>query len=178
MSIFSDQHHFLLYSGNRSHARARLHLRGGTHYFPCAIGKFGQTILKREGDNKTPIGTWRPLKLYYRADRITRPQTQLPIIPIKSNDGWCDEPFDPNYNRPVKRPYKNSSEALWRDDHIYDCVIVLDHNQNPRVQGLGSAIFMHLARPDYSPTEGCIALAKSHLYQVANSLSKQSRITI
>lgn len=178
MSIFSEQHHFLLYSGNRTHAKARLHLQGTTQYFPCAIGKFGQTILKREGDNKTPIGTWRPLKLYYRADRIARPQTRLPITPIKSNDGWCDEPFDPNYNRPVKRPYKNSSETLWRDDHIYDCVIVLDHNQNPRVHGLGSAIFMHLARPGYTPTEGCIALSIKHLYQVAKSLSHQSKITI
>ena len=178
MSIFCDQQHFLLYSQNRRHTKARLHLKGTTHYFPCVIGKNGQTSLKREGDNKTPMGTWRPLKLYYRADRINRPQTKLPIVPINPTDGWCDEPFDPNYNRPVKRPYQSSSEALWRKDHIYDCIIVLDHNQKPRIHGLGSAIFIHLARKNYTPTEGCIALSKKHLTEVAQSLSLKSTITI
>ena len=178
MSTFGDQVHFSLYSLNRNHAKARLKQKGSPRTFPCAIGKNGQTIFKREGDNKTPIGVWKPLTLYYRADRVKRPLTNLPIKTIKPNDGWCDEPFDPNYNRYVKRPYKNSSETLWREDHIYDMLVVLNHNQNPRVHGLGSAIFMHLARPNYTPTEGCIAFSKQDFERVIKSLSLKSEIVI
>ncbi len=178
MSIFGDQVHFSLYSLNRNHTKARLKLKGSALSFPCAIGKNGQTILKREGDKKTPIGTWKPIKLYYRADRIKRPLTSLPIAVIKSDDGWCDEPFDPNYNRHVKLPHKASYETLWRDDHIYDLVLVLNHNQTPRKQGLGSAIFMHMARPGYTPTEGCIALSQKHLECVLKSMSVATKITI
>jgi L,D-peptidoglycan transpeptidase YkuD (ErfK/YbiS/YcfS/YnhG family) len=178
MSIFGDQVHFSLYSLNRNHTKARLKLKGSVLSFPCAIGKNGQAILKKEGDNKTPIGTWKPIKLYYRADRIKRPLTSLPIAVIKSDDGWCDEPFDPNYNRHVKLPHKTSYETLWRDDHIYDLVLVLNHNQRPRIHGLGSAIFMHLARPGYQPTEGCIALSKKHFECILKTISASTKITI
>ncbi len=178
MSTFGDQVHFSLYSLNRNHAKASLKHKGSPLFFPCAIGKNGQTVFKKEGDNKTPIGIWKPLMLYYRADRVKRPQTNLPIKPIQPEDGWCDEPFDPNYNRYVKQPYKNSSERLWREDHIYDMLVVLSHNQTPRIHGLGSAIFMHLARPNYTPTEGCIALSKNHFEIVLKALSLTSTIEV
>lgn len=178
MSIFSDQVHFSLYSLNHREAKARLSIKKSELSLPCAIGKNGQSIFKKEGDNKTPIGIWRPLKIYYRADRTKRPISKLPIQVIKPTDGWCDEPFDRNYNRPVSRPYNATSETLWRTDHIYDLIIVLDHNQCPRKQGAGSAIFIHLARSGFSPTEGCIALSKPHLYQFMSLLSKKTTISI
>jgi L,D-peptidoglycan transpeptidase YkuD (ErfK/YbiS/YcfS/YnhG family) len=85
------------------------------------------------------------------------------VQPIEPDDGWCDDPADPNYNRPVKHPYTASAERLWREDGVYDIVVVLDYNDDPVVPGKGSAIFLHLARPDYAPTEGCVALARADM---------------
>jgi L,D-peptidoglycan transpeptidase YkuD (ErfK/YbiS/YcfS/YnhG family) len=102
----------------------------------------------------------------YRSDRGRRPLTPLPVRQIAPEDGWCDAPADPNYNRAVRHPYPGSAERLWRDDSIYDIVVVLGHNVRPRVRGAGSAVFMHLARPGYGPTEGCIALKREHLLQL------------
>jgi L,D-peptidoglycan transpeptidase YkuD (ErfK/YbiS/YcfS/YnhG family) len=99
----------------------------------------------------------------YRADRVQRPRTRLPVRRIGPRDGWCDAPGDRNYNRPVLHPYPVSAERLWRDDGLYDIVVVLDYNLRPRLRGRGSAVFMHVARPGYRPTEGCIALRQDHL---------------
>ncbi len=124
----------------------------------AAIGPGGIAVKGGEGDGITPRGRWPVREIFYRADRIARPDTALPLHAIQPDDGWCDAPGDPHYNRPVKLPYTASAETLWRDDHLYDLVAVLGYNDDPVVQGLGSAIFLHLARAGYLPTQGCVAL--------------------
>jgi L,D-peptidoglycan transpeptidase YkuD (ErfK/YbiS/YcfS/YnhG family) len=134
--------------------------------FPCSLGRSGRRTVKREGDGATPIGCWRLLQVLYRADRIQRPATALPMRQIRPDDGWCDAPADRNYNRPVRHPYPASAERLWRSDGLYDIVVVLSHNVRPRIRGAGSAIFMHVAPPGYTPTAGCIALKREHLLRL------------
>lgn len=146
--------------------------------FPCALGRSGRTAMKHEGDGATPLGTWSMLAAFYRPDRILRPRTGLPLRPIRRHDGWCDDTENRNYNRPVNLPYPASAEKLWREDHLYDLLIVLDHNHCPRVKGLGSAIFMHVAKPGFSPTEGCIALRLTDLIKVINNARYGTQLTI
>jgi L,D-peptidoglycan transpeptidase YkuD (ErfK/YbiS/YcfS/YnhG family) len=131
----------------------------------CALGPAGviPATDKREGDGASPAGVWAIRRLLYRADKGEAPVTALPAAPIAPDDGWCDAPGDPAYNRPVKLPYPASAEAMWRDDDVYDLVVVLGHNDDPPVAGMGSAIFLHLARPDYAPTQGCVAVARADL---------------
>ena len=130
----------------------------GSLTFPCALGPAGPVARKRESDGATPAGRWKMQGIFYRADRISRPVTSLPVRAMRSSDGWCDAPEDRNYNRLVAMPYASSAENMWRDDHIYDLVVTLDHNACPRIRGGGSAIFIHLARDGYTPTQGCVAL--------------------
>ncbi len=131
----------------------------------CALGRSGVIAAadKREGDGATPLGLWPIRRLLYRPDRGGAPATALPTAPIALEDGWCDARGDPAYNRPVRLPYPASAERMWREDGLYDLVGVLAHNDDPPVAGLGSAIFLHLAKPDYAPTEGCVALAREDL---------------
>ena len=129
----------------------------------AAIGPAGIAIKGREGDGITPRGSFAVREVFYRADRIAPPHTLLPLRKIAPDDGWCDAPDDPNYNRLVKLPYPAGAENMWREDHLYDLVAVLGYNDDPVVAGKGSAIFLHLARPDYSPTHGCVALAYDDL---------------
>lgn len=131
----------------------------------CALGRGGviAQALKAEGDGASPIGVWPMRRVLYRPDRGPAPITALPVQPLEPDDGWCDDPADPNYNRPIKHPYPASAERLWLEDGVYDLVVVLGHNDDPVVAGKGSAIFLHLARPDYAPTEGCVALARADL---------------
>ena len=131
----------------------------------CALGRSGVAPAqdKREGDGCSPLGLWPLRRLLYRADRLACPLTALSASPIAPDDGWCDSPGDAAYNRPVKRPYGASSEAMWRADGLYDLVLVLGHNDDPPRFGLGSAIFLHIAKDDYAPTEGCVALARDDL---------------
>jgi L,D-peptidoglycan transpeptidase YkuD (ErfK/YbiS/YcfS/YnhG family) len=133
-----------------------------------ALGPAGviEAEAKREGDGATPLGVWPMLRVLYRPDRGAAPETALPVGAIKPDDGWCDDPSDPNYNRPVTLPYPASCEALWREDGLYDIVVILAHNDDPPVPGMGSAIFLHCAKPDYSPTQGCVALAKADLLEL------------
>lgn len=129
----------------------------------AAIGRGSVRALKREGDGATPLGRF-PLRLVlYRADRRLRPTTPVPVHAIRETDGWSDDPADRNYNRLIKLPSGRSAESLKRGDDLYDLVLVLGHNDRPRIRGKGSAIFMHLARPGYTPTEGCIALSRRDL---------------
>ena len=131
----------------------------------CAIGKGGMkdAAAKREGDGVSPIGRWEMKRVFYRADKVTAPETNLPLVPIKKTDGWCDDPADPLYNQHVTLPYPASHEELWRKDNVYDIIVELGHNDDPPVPGLGSAIFLHVAKADYAPTEGCIALSEIDL---------------
>ena len=145
---------------------------------PCALGRSGRRTLKREGDGATPVGRWRLLQVLYRPDRIRRPATALPVRQIKPDDGWCDAPADRNYNRPVRHPYPASAERLWRPDGLYDVVVVLSHNVRPRVRGAGSAIFMHVAQPEYRPTAGCIALKRGHLQRLLARLGTGAAVRV
>jgi L,D-peptidoglycan transpeptidase YkuD (ErfK/YbiS/YcfS/YnhG family) len=124
----------------------------------AAIGPGGIAIKGGEGDGITPRGRFPVREIFYRADRIPKPVTSLPLRVMEKDDGWCDAPDDPAYNRPVKLPYPASAERMWREDHLYDLVAVLGYNDDPVVPGKGSAIFLHVARPDYSATHGCVAL--------------------
>lgn len=127
----------------------------------CVLGKGGvrPAADKREGDGASPLGVWPIRAVLYRPDRLSLPPTTLPVRPIAPTDGWCDAADDPAYNRPVTLPYPASAERMWRDDHAYDIVVVLGHNDDPVVPGAGSAIFWHLAQPDWRPTEGCVAVS-------------------
>jgi len=135
------------------------------HRVRCALGKGGVNPAtdKREGDGSTPLGLWPLRRVLWRPDKGPPPKTALPVGPIHREDGWCDAPQDPAYNRPVALPYPASAEHMWRDDDLYDLVVILGHNDDPVMPGAGSAIFMHIAKPDYAPTEGCVALARADL---------------
>ena len=153
-------------------------LKLGNLTFPCALGRGGIQRRKREGDGTTPAGAWRLLCVRYRADRVLRPRTILPTHPVRCGDGWCDAPGDRNYNRPVRHPYPASAERLWRADELYDVLVVLDYNTSPRVRGKGSAIFMHVARSDYAPTEGCLAVARGHLVRLLEGLGGNAVVRV
>lgn len=134
-------------------------LQFGAAIFPCALGRGGLSSHKREGDGATPIGSYRILSGYYRRDRGIALRTRLPMKPITRRLGWCEVPSDRNYNRPVDLPYGASHECMMRDDDLYDTCLVLDWNIRPRRRGCGSAIFFHLARRGFTPTQGCIAVS-------------------
>ena len=146
--------------------------------FRCAVGRGGVSSAKREGDGATPIGTWPLRQVLYRPDRGMRPVTALQSAPMKPTDGWCDAPTDPNYNRMVRHPYAASAEHLWRRDSIYDLIVVVGYNDAPVVPGKGSAIFLHIARPDYSPTAGCVAFSRRDLVTILGLLSPASRLVV
>jgi L,D-peptidoglycan transpeptidase YkuD (ErfK/YbiS/YcfS/YnhG family) len=142
----------------------------GTLVLRCGLGLAGSTYMKQEGDGATPIGRWRVLHVLYRPDHLRGFYSSGMLRhakPLRADDGWCDASGHRNYNRPVRHPYPETAEVMWRDDHLYDVVVVLDHNHRPRVQGHGSAIFMHLARPGnegrIAPTAGCVSLARRDL---------------
>ena len=146
--------------------------------FRCTLGRGGVTTDKREGDGATPAGAYPLRQLLYRPDRLALPTNALPTSPLQPRDGWCDDPGHSAYNRPVTLPLDASAESMWRDDHLYDLVVVLGYNDDPVVSGLGSAIFLHVASPEYSPTEGCIALAKEDLLTVLADITPGSYIRI
>lgn len=146
--------------------------------YRCAIGKGGFSDHKREGDGATPIGTFALRECWYRKDRISAPMTKLPLKVIHENDGWCDDQKSPDYNQHVTLPFAASHEKLWLAEHVYDLIVPLGYNDDPIIPGKGSAIFMHIAKPDYTPTEGCIALQKDDLLDVLSRLDAHSRITI
>ncbi|MEJ0058198.1 MAG: L,D-transpeptidase family protein [Terricaulis sp.] len=128
----------------------------------CVLGKGGvcAASAKREGDGATPLGVWPIRRVLYRPDRQAPPETALEVAALSPNDGWCDAPEDRAYNRPVTHPYPASAEHLWLEDHVYDLIVVLAFNDDPVVPGAGSAIFWHLAQPDWRPTEGCVATTR------------------
>lgn len=137
--------------------------------FPCALGRSGLVSDKREGDGGTPVGTFALREIRYRQDRLVAPMTFLPLLPISPDDGWCDAAGDPNYNRPVRLPYAASHEEMWREDHLYDIVVPLGYNDNPVVDGRGSAIFFHIANEkdgSFEATAGCVALPLVDMLEV------------
>lgn len=134
-------------------------LRLGRQAWRCALGKAGIRTDKQEGDGATPAGLLPLRRLLYRADRIAPPAAAgRRSEPLAPTDGWCDDPGHRDYNRQVALPHPARHEALWREDVLYDLIVVLGWNDDPVQRGRGSAIFLHVARPDLAPTEGCIAL--------------------
>lgn len=144
----------------------------------CAVGRSGYTVAKEEGDGGTPVGTWPVRQVFFRSDRLSEPTTGMDVVALSPDDGWCDDPADPLYNCAVKLPYKGRHETLWRVDHVYDIIVVLGYNDDPVLPGKGSAIFMHLARPDFSPTEGCVAVTLGDLHAILQQLGPGSVIEI
>lgn len=144
----------------------------------CALGRTGISATKREGDGATPAGAFPLRGVLYRADRGTAPATILPAEAIARDAGWCDDPADPNYNRRVRLPYPARAEVLWRADHLYDVIGLIGFNDSPVVPGRGSAIFLHLAQPDFAPTEGCIALARDDLLSVLSGWRADDRVIV
>ncbi len=151
-------------------------IRIGAQKMPCALGKSGIGILKREGDGKTPLAAMEVLFGFYRHECWPLMSRQKWMLRAAHNLGWCDAPLDQNYNRAVTRPYGASHETLTRDDGLYDCVIVLNWNMQPRAKNYGSAIFMHIAREGYKPTEGCIAVSKRDMMRLVKVLKPGLRI--
>jgi L,D-peptidoglycan transpeptidase YkuD (ErfK/YbiS/YcfS/YnhG family) len=138
----------------------------GTETFRAALGRGGVRADKQEGDGATPAGVLPLRKVLYRPDRGSAPACAVAVQLITPDDGWCDDPASPDYNRPVRLPIAASAEALWRDDAVYDIIGILGWNDAPVRPGRGSAIFLHVARDDYAPTDGCVALAPDHLRRV------------
>jgi L,D-peptidoglycan transpeptidase YkuD (ErfK/YbiS/YcfS/YnhG family) len=153
-------------------------LRAGALVVPVALGRGGIKANKREGDGGTPHGRFHPIRLWWRADRLCRPATLLPVRRIGPRDAWCEDPTDRNYNRPIARSASERADRLWRDDGLYDLFIEIDHNFRPRVAGRGSAVFIHVARPGLAPTAGCVAMRLSDLQRLVRRLTRKTRIRI
>src|ERR1700685_1975114 len=142
---------------------------------PVALGRGGVKANKREGDGGTPKGTFRPKRLWWRADRHPRPQTFLPVRAIRPGDAWCEDPGSRHYNRPLNLGRDDSGDRLRRDDHLYDFIIEIDHNTSPRIAGRGSAVFLHLARADFSPTAGCVSMTKTAMLHLLRHIGPRTK---
>jgi L,D-peptidoglycan transpeptidase YkuD (ErfK/YbiS/YcfS/YnhG family) len=153
-------------------------LLAGPLALPAALGRGGIRANKREGDGGTPRGTFRLRRVWWRADRAARPRTLLPVRPIRGDDGWCEDPRDRRYNQPVRLKPDHPGDRLRRADHLYDLIIELDHNTRPRIAGRGSAVFVHVARPGYEPTAGCVALTAAALRRLLARASPRTRIVV
>jgi L,D-peptidoglycan transpeptidase YkuD (ErfK/YbiS/YcfS/YnhG family) len=146
---------------------------------PVALGRGGIKANKREGDGATPRGTFHPLRLWWRADRHPRPRTLLPVRAITPTDGWCEDPADRHYNQPVRLERdRGAGDRLRRDDHLYDFIIEIDQNTRPRIAGRGSAVFLHLARPQFAPTAGCVAMTRPAMLHLLTRIGPRTRIVI
>ncbi len=153
-------------------------LIAGLLALPVALGRGGIKANKREGDGATPRGSFRLTRLWWRADKHPRPVTSLPVQRITLADGWCEDPTDRRYNRPIKVPANASADRLARKDNLYDFIIELDHNTRPRIAGRGSAVFIHAARQGFAPTAGCVALELNTLRRVLSRLGPGTRIVV
>jgi L,D-peptidoglycan transpeptidase YkuD (ErfK/YbiS/YcfS/YnhG family) len=149
---------------------------GVTHV--CALGRGGIKALKRESDGATPLGRMRLVSAWFRPDHVRFRTALLALERIADKSGWCDAPDDRRYNQPVALPYPASCETMKRKDGLYDLVVVLDFNLIPRKRGGGSAIFMHIARPGLTPTEGCVALPANVLMRLLPRLSGRTVLTV
>ena len=144
----------------------------------CTIGKRGITTKKIEGDKKTPKGIFTFKSIFYRKDRISKLKTQLKKYIIKKNMGWCDDTSSNNYNKMIKFPFRKSAEKLWLKNTIYDVIIIINYNHKPIVKNKGSAIFLHIARKNYKPTNGCIAVTKKNIKILASIINTKTKIII
>ena len=146
--------------------------------FKCALGKSGIGNKKIEGDNITPKGNFKIIKIYYRKDRLKKISSKFRLIEITKNMGWCDDPKSKKYNQLIKLPTKYSHEILYRRDNIYDLILVLNYNMKPTIKNKGSAIFIHMAKKNYKKTAGCIALKKYNLIFLIKEINKNTKVII
>ncbi len=143
---------------------------------PVALGRGGILANKFEGDGGTPRGVFHPRQVWFRADRLSRPITHVPVRAIAAKDAWCEDPHDRRYNRPMH--WDGTGDRLVRDDHLYDLIIEIDHNTRPRIVNRGSAVFLHVARNGFAPTAGCVAMAHAALRRVLARLGPRTKIVI
>jgi L,D-peptidoglycan transpeptidase YkuD (ErfK/YbiS/YcfS/YnhG family) len=153
-------------------------LIAGPFLLPVALGWSGIKANKREGDGGTPRGRFQPKRLWWRADRHSRPATLLPTRRIKPDDSWCENPKSGRYNRPIKGCLHSNADKLSRADALYDFIVEIDHNTRPRVAGRGSAVFIHIARDGFAPTAGCIALNGQSLKRMLSRMGLKTQIII
>jgi L,D-peptidoglycan transpeptidase YkuD (ErfK/YbiS/YcfS/YnhG family) len=177
-------------TGLRHRPLAAIHIRTATgnpqrgwltddhNTIPVALGRSGIKANKREGDGATPHGIFHPLRLWWRPDRYPRPQTLLPVRAITAADGWCEDPAARNYNRAVRLDRDSGADRLSREDHLYDYIIEIDQNTRPRIAGRGSAVFLHLARPNFGPTAGCVAMTRPAMLRLLARLGPRTKIVI
>ncbi len=144
----------------------------------CAIGGGGISRKRREGDGITPVGVFPLRQVFFRPDRGNRPVTILPVSALTESDGWSDDPDDPHYNQQIALPTKSRHEIFWRADGVYDLIAVVGYNDRPVMPGAGSAIFLHVAKPDFSPTEGCVAFSLPDLTNILNEWEETSFLDI
>ena len=150
----------------------------GKYKLRCSIGKRGITYNKKEGDQKTPRGTFKFEFIFYRKDRIKNLRTLLKKKIIQKNMGWCDDPSSKFYNKLIKLPFKKKAEKMWLKDRVYDVLIVINYNLKPVIKEKGSAIFLHIARKNYSPTRGCISISKKDILFLIGKITKQTKLII
>ena len=167
-----------IHVGARPGRRSQGVLRAGPLRMPVALGRGGIKGDKREGDGGTPRGRFHPVRLWWRADRLARPRTLLPVRRIGRDQAWCEDPADRRYNRPFARSANESGDRLWRQDGLYDLVIEIDHNVRPRAAPRGSAVFIHVARAGFAPTAGCVALRRQDLTLLLSRITTKTRIVI
>lgn len=154
-------------------------LRFNNKEYRCALGKSGARADKQEGDEATPVGCFPVRKIFYRPDKLEKPpETSFQVQALTPDDGWSDDVKMPEYNRFVRLPYNGSHEKLWRDDCLYDIIVVLGYNDDPVVSGKGSAIFMHVAREGYAPTAGCIALSREDLLEILKTADVKTQVCV
>ena len=153
-------------------------LTAGGRSIPVALGRGGIKANKREGDGGTPKGTFRPRRLWWRADRHQAPRTFLPVRAIGAGDAWCEDHDDRHYNQPVRLARHGRGDRLMREDHLYDFIVEIDHNIRPRMKGRGSAVFLHLARENFGPTAGCVSMTKSAMLRLLQRLGPRTKIVI
>jgi len=146
--------------------------------FKCALGKSGIGNKKIEGDNITPKGNFKIIKIYYRKDRLKKLSSKFTLTEITKNMGWCDDPKSKKYNQLIKLPTKYSHEILYRRDSIYDLILVLNYNMKPTIKNKGSAIFIHVAKKNYKKTAGCIALRKFDLIYLVKKMKRNTKVII
>jgi L,D-peptidoglycan transpeptidase YkuD (ErfK/YbiS/YcfS/YnhG family) len=158
--------------------RTRGWLTAGPLRIPCALGPAGIVRIKREGDKGTPAGRFRLLWGYYRPDRVRLRVAGAPLTPLRRDQGWCEDPSSPRYNRPVRLPTRDCTDRMWREDHLYDLTFVLDQNFSRRAKGRGSAIFFHLARPGLTSTAGCVAISAGDMLKLAPLLKRGAVMAI
>ncbi len=144
----------------------------------CALGRGGIAEKSGEGDGITPLGAFPLRRVFYRPDRIERPATGLAVVALREHHGWCDDLADAAYNSLISLPFAASHEIMWRDDGLYDLVVETGYNDRPVIAGKGSAIFIHIARPQYAPTEGCVAMAREDLLEMLAGCGCGDRLVI